>query len=180
MALRRFPPSLATRSRGAALVMSLIVLGVLMLLGVSAVILSRSQFKLAGNVQFQTLALTDAENAMTQAERWTTANWNDPGFTTKGTLAGVYPKDTAPDPLTMKWDDTNSIKVDSDGNQRYVVELYMDGRTLPTSSAAQCNNYGTPGPCPTVNVYRISTRGASRLGAAKVIQALYAVRTGSK
>jgi Tfp pilus assembly protein PilX len=167
------------RSRGAALVMSLIVVGVLMLLGVSAVILSKTQFKLAGNVQFQSLALTDAENAMTQAESWITTNWAHTGFATAGT-PGIFPKDTAPDPLTMKWDDANSVKADTDGNQRYMIELYMDNRKLPTSSVAPCAVYGPAGPCSIVNVYRITTRGASRLGATKIIQALYAVRTGAK
>ena len=169
------------RARGAALVTSLIVLGVLMLMGVSAYVLSKTQFKLAGNVQFQALALTDAENAMTQAELWVSSNWNHAGFTTPGT-AGLYPKDTLPDPLTATWDDTNSVKVDADGNQRYMIELYIDNRVLPTASVAnQCsNNYGSPGPCPAVNVYRISTRGASRLGAAKIVQSLYAVRIAIK
>jgi Tfp pilus assembly protein PilX len=169
------------RARGAALVTSLIVLGVLMLMGISAYVLSKTQFKLAGNVQFQTLALTDAENALTQAELWVSSNWNDAGFTTAGT-AGVYPKSSAPDPLTMTWDDTNSVKADADGNQRYMIELYIDNRILPTASVANLcsSNYSSPGPCPAVNVYRISTRGASRLGAAKIVQSLYAVRIAIK
>lgn len=169
------------QSRGAALVTSLIVLGVLMLMGISAYVLSKTQFKLAGNVQYQALALTDAENALTEAERWVSLNWNDGGFTTKG-KAGIYPKDTAPDPLAATWDDSNSIKVDTDGNQRYMIELYIDNRVLPTASVANLcsSNYSAPGPCPAVNVYRISTRGASRLGAAKIVQSLYAVRIAIK
>jgi Tfp pilus assembly protein PilX len=168
---------LRQRSRGAALVTSLIVLGVLMLMGVSAYVLSKTQFKLAGNVQFQTLALTDAENALSQAELWINTHANDDAFT-KGGTPGIYPKNTAPaDPLTATWDDTTSVKVDADGNQRYMIELYIDNRVLPTASIANlCNNtYGAPGPCPAVNVYRITTRGASRLGAAKIVQSLYAL-----
>jgi type IV pilus assembly protein PilX len=170
------------RSRGAALVTSLIVLGVLMLMGVSAFILSKTQFKLAGNVQFQTLALTDAENAMTEAERWVSLNSSNDGFTTAGTTKGIYPKGAAPDPLKSAWDDANSVAVDTDGNQRYRIELYIDNRVLPTASVANlCSSgYSSPGPCPAVNVYRITTRGASRLGAAKIVQSLYAVRIAIK
>ena len=173
--MRAFPSR--ARSRGAALVTSLIVLGVLMLMGVSAFILSKTQFKLAGNVQFQTLALTDAENALSQAELWINTHANDDAFI-KGGTAGIYPKNTAPaDPLSATWDDTTSVKVNGNDNQRYMIELYIDNRVLPTASVAnQCsNNYGSPGPCPAVNVYRITTRGTSRLGAAKIVQSLYAL-----
>jgi Tfp pilus assembly protein PilX len=165
------------KQRGAVLITGLIILGVLLLLGASAVTMSNTQFKLAGNLQFHNLALSDAESAVAAAESWLNINFADPGFSSVG-QPGLYPAGTAIDPFTMKWDDTTSVKVDPDGNQRYAIELYMPGRTLPTSSVAQCNTYGTVAPCPKVNLYRISARGASRLGATKIVQSLYAVRTG--
>ena len=164
--------------RGMSLVMSLIVLGVLVMMGVSAVIVANTQFRMAGNLQFQTAAMSDAESALAVAENWLPANFADQAFAQAGT-PGLYPTGTAPDPGTMTWDDTSSIKVDAAGNQRYMIELYLAGRTLPSNSVLQCSNYGTTAPCPKVNIYRVTTRGVSRLGATRVVQSLFAVRTAS-
>ena len=76
----------------------------------------------------------------------------------------------------MTWNDTNSVKVNNNDNQRYLIELYMPARRPPTASVQQCNTYGAVAPCPQVNVYRVSARGTSRLGATKIVQSLYAVR----
>ncbi len=162
--------------RGAVLITSLIILGLLMLLSASAVMMSRTQFKVAGNTQFQSLALSDAESAIAAGENWLNTNFAAAGFSTTG-HPGIYPAGTVIDPLTMKWDDATSIKVDPAGNQRYAIELYMPSRTLPTNSLGQCNSYGMVAPCPKVNLYRISARGVSRAGATKVVQSFYAVRT---
>lgn len=166
------------RQKGAALVTSLVILGLLLLIGVSAVIVSNTQFKIAGNLQFQNIAMSDAESALATAENWLPANYTHQGFAESGT-PGLYPLGTAPDALSMKWDDTNSIKADAEGNQRYMIELYLAGRTLPSNSVVQCNTYGMSAPCPKVNVYRISTRGVSRVGATRIVQSLYALRTSN-
>jgi hypothetical protein len=76
----------------------------------------------------------------------------------------------------MQWDDSTSIKIDSAGAQRYVIELYMPGRRLPTSSAAQCNTYGAVAPCTQVNLFRVTARGTSTLGSTSIVQTVFAVR----
>lgn len=81
--------------------------------------------------------------------------------------------------MTMTWDDSNSIKADAAGNQRYMIELHLAGRTLPSNSVVQCSTYGTSAPCPKVNVYRVSARGVSRLGAARIVRSLFVVRASS-
>jgi Tfp pilus assembly protein PilX len=164
--------------RGAVLVTGLIILAILLLLSAGAVMVSNTQFKVSGNMQFQTLAMSNAENTLATAENWLQIPGNaiNAGFITAGT-AGLYPTTAPIDPLTMTWDDTTSIKIDGAGNQRYAIELYMPDRTPPTSSVAQCNAYGQTAPCPKVNLYRVSARGISALGAAKIVQSLYAVRT---
>ena len=166
------------RQTGASLVAGLVILGVLALMGISGVMIANTQFKMAGNLQFQTAAMADAESALAVAENWLPANYTDQGFAQTGTR-GLYPLGTAPDPTTMTWDDTSSISVDAAGNQRYMIELYLAGRTLPTNSVVQCNTYGTSAPCPKVNIYRISSRGVSRGGATRLVQSFFAVRTSN-
>ena len=166
------------RQTGASLVTSLIILGVLALMGISGVLIANTQFKMAGNLQFQTAAMADAESALAVAESWLPENYTHQGFAQSGTR-GLYPLGTAPDPVTMTWDDTTSISVDAAGNQRYMIELYLAGRTLPTNSVVQCNTYGTSAPCPKVNIYRISSRGVSRAGATRLVQSFFAVRTSN-
>lgn len=171
-------PASRTREQGASLVTSLILLGVLALMGVAGVMIANTQFRIAGNLQFQSAAMSDAESALAVAENWLPANHTHKGFADLGT-PGLYPLGTAPNPAQMKWDDTTSIRVDPAGNQRYMIELYLAGRTLPSSSVVQCNNYGTSAPCPKVNVYRIATRGVSRNGATRIVQSMFAVRVSN-
>ena len=165
------------RQRGASLVMSLIILVVLMLLGVSALMVSSTQSKLAGNIQSQTLATAEAESALSIAENWIAQPANTLTLGAFGTVAGLYAKGSAVNPLTMTWDDTTSIKTDSAGNQRYIIEVYAENRTLPGNSGGACG-YGMPGPCPNVNLFRATARGVSRPGATRHVQSLFAVRTG--
>lgn len=162
--------------KGAVLITGLIILGVLLVLAASAVMVSNTQVRIAGNMQQQNTAMTGAESAIATAENWLNTNYDHAGFTSGG-QPGLYPAGTPVDALTMTWNDTTSIKLDAEGNQRYVIELYMPARTPPTSSVAQCNTYGMVAPCPKVNLYRISSRGVSNLGTAKIVQSMYAVRT---
>lgn len=171
-------PELRSHQQGASLITSLILLGVLALMGIAGVMIANTQFRIAGNLQFQSAAMSDAESALAVAENWLPANYTHQGFADSGT-PGLYPLGVTPDPVTMTWDDTNSIRVDPAGNQRYIIELYLAGRTLPSSSVVQCNTYGTSAPCPKVNVYRVSTRGVSRGGATRLVQSLFAVRTSN-
>ena len=170
------PVRVPAAQRGAALIVGLVVLGALLLLGIGAVTVANTQFKVSGNMQFQTIALTNAESAVATAENWLNTNFANPGFNTL-TQAGLYPSTSLIDPLTMNWTDSTSIKLDAEGTQRYAIELYMPSRKPPMSSVTQCNAYGAVAPCSEVNLYRVSGRGTSTLGATKVVQTIYAVRT---
>ena len=165
-----------TRStqRGASLVTALVLLAALSLIGAAGVMIANSQFKMASNLQFQSAAMTDAESALAVAENWLPDNSTHQGFA-DGTVAGLYPFGVTPDPMNMKWDDTNSIRVDAAGNQRYLVE-HLGARTIPSNSVTQCGGYGSAAPCAKVNLYRVSTRGESRQGATRIVQSLFTVR----
>ena len=171
-------PKSFARQRGATLVTSLIILGVLALIGVSAVMVANTQFRMSANLQLQTLAMSDAENALSSAETWLLANYASNAFVEK-TAAGIYPVNQEPNVATMTWDDTTSVKVDAAGNQRYIIAMYAPNRPLPSNSVSTPSAYGGAAPTPFVNVYRVTARGISRAGATRIVQTYFSVRTVS-
>ncbi len=165
------------RQSGSTLIVSLIILIILMLLGVTAMVTSDTQYKLAGNLQFENAAMNNTETAISSAETWlaTGTNYNNAAFTAyDASLPHLYPlgmlTDTAP--LTMTWSDSNSIQV-SDTNQRYIIELMSVGNRLAGSSQAVGGRASSG--CNQVNTYRITARGASARGTTKFIQSYYSV-----
>lgn len=143
-----FNPS---RQSGATLVMALIVLIVLMILGVSAVITANSQFKMAGNLQFENQAKNNAENQIALAEVWLAANVNAawPCFPGKGPAISA-------------------------GKDSYQIT------TLGCAIAPPGNSSGTGGSPPAnpvkINLFQITGHGASARGASRDVIAVYQVR----
>jgi len=168
------------RQHGSSLVVTMLMLVALMLMGVTAVVVSNSQYRMAGNLQFQNLAMNDAESAVAQAENWVGADnhWSNSGFSTRGT-GGLYPSTTSPipDPYTLAWDDNTSQNVvNSGGSQRYIIEVLGGCRPLPAASLANCAPYGGSASCTRVNVYRNTGRGFSARGTVKLVQSIFAVQ----
>ena len=176
------PPRLHTQ-RGASLAIALVVITVLMLSGVAAFYSSGTQLRLAGNLQYQNAALNQTETAVATAESWiaTGANFQAAGFTTYSTAVTphLYPVGylaaNSIDPLTMTWSDTNSLKVDTTGNQRYLIELLASNKRLMGSDLS-IGGRSSAG-CSTVNIYRITAHGASARGAAKTVQSAFSVKS---
>ena len=73
----------------------------------------------------------------------------------------------------MTWTDSNSLKLDADGTQRYLIEKYgADNQPLGTG----LDNGGRPlTGCQKVDVFRITTRGTSAKGTTKLVQTTYSV-----
>lgn len=182
---RGLPPS---SERGSTLVISLIVLIILMLLGVAAMNTSDTQFKLAGNLQFESMALNNAETAVAKAEaelgngvtyldgRLTTARdpTTAPGYYPPGTLAAPG-SDSVTTALAMTWNNDNSFKVpgsDTD-DQRYLIETVALDERLPIGT--QCIGCRFSGTCNKANTYRIIARGASKRGAVKFVESYFSV-----
>ena len=172
-----------TRQRGATLVIALLVLVLIMMIGITAVSTSDTQFKLAGNLQFEDSALNNAETAVTSAEIWLSngTNFNDGGFNAYdsakpqllpiGRLAGLSAPENSP--LGMTWTDTNSLSVAGNIRQRYYIELMSKDNKLQGSS--QVVGGRTSSGCNKVNTYLITGRGASARGATKFVQSYYSV-----
>ncbi|MFZ4479305.1 MAG: pilus assembly PilX family protein [Rhodoferax sp.] len=170
----------AARQRGATLVIALLILVLIMMIGITAVSTSNTQYKLAGNLQFEDGAMNNAEAAVSTAENWlaTGTNYNNAGFVTydAANAPHLYPAASTAAmvtaPLTTAWSDSNSAVVGS-GSQRYQIQLMSTNNLLTGSSAAVGRQAAAV--CNKVNTYQITGRGASSRGATKFVQSFYSV-----
>ncbi len=155
--------------RGATLIVALIIMIVLMLLGIAAVMTSNTQFKLAGNLQFQNAAKNKAENEIARIEDWLSEPGNalNACFTTYGSGCGkVYPIgqfSTVPDPRNI-----------IDSSNDYMVELI--GEKIAPPGAGLGDVCGSPGIAFDLNLYRITTVGTDARGATRYIQSVFQTR----
>ena len=191
------PPSIFNPRRqqtGSTLIISLIILIMVMMLCVTAMVTSQTQYKLAGNLQFEDAALNNAETAIAETETWLatgTPNTNA-GLISDAcasrSVAHLYPLDTtvtppapclsgyaspANDPLTMGWDNTNSVQAAATSNARHLTELLSTNNILIGSTVVVGGRRSSA--CNKVNTYRITARGISARGASKFVQSYYSV-----
>jgi len=160
--------------RGSTLIISLIVLIILMLLGVTAMNASGTQYKLAANLHFENVAMNNAETAAKAAERWLEAN-----AATLPSASSV----AAIDPFTMAWTDADTVPSvaltapdgTSDDTQRYVIG-YVGTNASPLAGVGlDCSDPSNEKNYDCVNTYLITARGQGQRGAAKFVQVFYAV-----
>lgn len=170
---------------GSSLIVTMIMLVVLMLMGVAGVVMSNTQVRMAGNMQFQMIAQSNAESALSYAEKFLVAEFMNPGFVTPSAatpqlfnvVAGANP---APNSLTTTWGDGNSLQAPGpdgrpDPKLRYRIEMLSLDQYLATAGMGVCTGYGAQASCPMVRVFRVSTRGESARGAAKVVETMFAM-----
>ena len=173
--------NLSKSQSGSTLIVSLVILVLLMLLGITAMNASDTQNKLAANLQFEDAAMNNAETAMNVGEIWlkTALNFKNSGFTTYSTNSPeIYPiggltglTSPANDPLTMTWSNSNSVEPSA--NQRYIIEKMSDNSRLVGSNQSMGGRTSTG--CNQVNTYRVTARGESRRGAIKFVQSFFSV-----
>ena len=169
------------RQRGvSSLFITVILVLVVMLLAVTAAVLSNTQFKLAGNIQFENVAINRSEGGVATAENWlkTGTNGKNASFTTYSSdTPYLYPigymATNSLDPLTMTWSDSNSFAVGGADNQRYLIEKY-GADNQPLGSGLDDHSLPLTG-CQKVDVFRISSRGLSAKGTVKFLQTTYSV-----
>jgi len=178
MSMNTKPLNLSRQRGVSSLFITVILVLVVMLLAVTASVLSNTQFKLAGNMQFENIAMNLAYGAVASAESWlrTGTNGKNAAFTTYSTdTPYLYPMGytttNSIDPLTMTWSDSNSLNNGASG--RYMIEKYgADNQPLGTG----LDSGGRPlTGCQKVDVFRISARGASHKGTLKLMQTTYSV-----
>jgi len=161
---------------GISLVISLIILVVVTLLGLSVVNTSVFEERMAGNTRDRTLAFESAEYAMREAGDFLSGAVLPP-FTAEGGATGAYFRNlnTSPNGETEEayWRDTHAwasksvAATESAGvlvgqaQPRYVIEEYP---------AISCAGYSKKWPPPPPrNIYRVTARGVGRTTEAVVI-----------
>ena len=174
---------LIDRQRGAAqLFVTVVLLMVVMMLGITAIIVSTTQFNLAGNLQLENIAFNLAEGSSATAENWLSdpaaSNSTNVGFTTYSTgTPYLYPigylAANSVDPLTMTWSNSNSLAVNGDHTRRYVIEKFgADNQVFN----AELNVGGRAlSGCQRADLFRITARGTSAKGTTKLIQSAFMV-----
>lgn len=153
---------------GLALIMSLVILLVLTLLGVTSMNTSNLQTLMTSNSQYQTSALNSAEEVMASAQDTVNAHIAS-GSTTKPT--GYYyigaTAENEIDLSTFNWDGTN---VGTVGSAKYIIE-YTGDTTINAASLAWRQSRGIAGD--TVSVFRITARAPASRGAMRYVQTVF-------
>ncbi len=138
------------RQSGASLVIALIVLIVLMILGVGAVMTANSQFKMAGNLQFENQAKNNAENQLAIAESWLNIN----GGPTSTYVQGAPVKTSV-------------------GQNSYIIKL-IGANKVPIGGSAVVGQQAPSGTS-SVNLFEVIGHGESARGASRDVVAIYEV-----
>jgi type IV pilus assembly protein PilX len=161
--------------RGMVLVISLIMLMVLTMIGLSSTRISSLEVIMGVNTQNSVESLMLAEDSALAAEIKITEDFG--GAPTinlsENTVDGFY-LDSEIDLQTVDWSSLSHESVARTGHpdREYIVE-YIGPRTLPGSSLA----VGTGSTSEIRYLYRVSGRGDSERGSARVVQTIYALRT---
>ena len=165
------------RQRGAmSLFVTLVLLVIVMMLGITGAMMGNSQFRIAGNLQYENVAFNLAETAAAAAQLST--NFNDSGFTTYNASgkAYLYPiADPPVDPFGLGWTNSDSFAVGGNDNERYVVQRIATNIRYPDdvmtgSHQTSCNRQ---------DVFRITARGVAATGTVKFVQTTFSAPTPS-
>lgn len=161
-----------TAQKGSVLIVSLIILLVLTMIGVTAMGTSSLEEKMAGNSRDRELAFQAAEAALTDAQTFLEGIVATGGFTNVG---GLYALTTSPDiQATSTWNATNSRAYSATlpniaTQPRYIIEL------RPTTGGSETIDLNDPGnSAQAITMFRITARGTGGTNTAVVIlQAFY-------
>lgn len=166
--------------RGAALIVSLVILAVMTLLGVTAMSQSRLETLMAGNLQIQTSSLANAENALTQSENEISNITTDSStFNFDDTNDGIYLYDRANpenniNPVMQIQSNAGFSTATDSANippERYIVE-YLGPRIIPGESIIIGRQ--TPGAGSQVHLFRNTALSFNNdNGARRLVQSIF-------
>lgn len=150
---------------GAALALSLVAMAILTIIGIAAMNSTLLQMLLAGNMQFQSSALVNAENTLVTGERVakTMPLQTDYGTAGKYNIAVDGDKDLF---AASTWS-LYSI-ADTDANNRYLLE-HGGAQTIAGNSSA----WGATTTGVTVKVIRVTAHSEGTKGAVRMVQSIY-------
>ena len=165
------------KQKGAALILSLLILLVMTLIGVTAMQTTTMEEKMAGNMNDMNVALQTAEAALRAGETdledlFSTADFTNTGGS--GPFNYKWSVGTAPDPFAnATWANDTSSKsytafTGNGGNGRYFIEKV--GVVDTSSSEEQClDQHGDPCTGGILESFRVTARGTGLSGTAVVI-----------
>ena len=167
--------SLSLAQKGIALFISLVLLLVLTIVGVSSVQTTSLEERMARNAHDSVLAFQAAEMALRQAEEWLIANAPEAtDFSNAGTngLWTVAPFGVAPRWETAgAWSSGNTIQVpvavaNVDSQPRYMIEYLA---SIDQTADQYELGRGYPVLNETINVFRVTARGVGGTDSAQVL-----------
>jgi Tfp pilus assembly protein PilX len=175
--------ALATQRGAAQLFVTVILLLIVMMVGITSTIIASTQFKLAGNLQFENNAFNQAESAAAVAQSWLRSTTpkaiadNAAFQASNGSCTGHLCAKTTTDPIgaanrayTIDWTDANSLAVGGDETKRYFIQQVAKA-VRRNGPGAMRNEGDAPVKCePLGDLYRVSARGMSAKGTTKIVQ----------
>jgi type IV pilus assembly protein PilX len=154
--------TLRSRQTGSALIISLLILIVMTLIGITGMGTSGLEEKMAGNDRDAALAFQAAEAALRDGEAYyNSAAIQSPAAAFDGTNAGLIPQGTNPDVLADgTWGNsrTYSGNIDEVNTQpRYIIEML--GVVGDTANDVNVQGYGESSGLGNVTAVRVTARG---------------------
>jgi type IV pilus assembly protein PilX len=147
------------RQQGSTLVISLMILVVMTLIGLTGIATSTLEEKMAGNTRDQAVAFQAAEAALRNGENYYN-NIVSPAAAFNGSIAGLYDVGDLPDVNDDgTWDTARTYAGDIAGvkeNPRYIVELL--GEIGDTTDDLNISGYGESTGLGSVTAARITAR----------------------
>ena len=151
---------------GVTLVVSLIILVVLTLLGVTSMESTRTEVAMAGNLRESNLTFEAAEAGLRAAEAFVEATTSSTDFNDPAN--GLYAElDSDPDyDLSATWasSQTASTSIAYLIEQPRFIINYLGDRSQNVVAAVNIGGYGSSQPGLTVSNFRITSRGAGQSG----------------
>lgn len=173
--------STASRQRGVALIVSLIILITLTLLGLTAIQRTTTDLTMAGNQRETGLMFQAAEVGLTTAENFIEASTSNGDF--NNAPAGLYTVDAenpgynSPDYYDgLEWLNNSSLaatNLDAKEQPRFMIE-YLGDRQQNALASINIGGYGTQQTGDIVSIYRSTSRGMGLTGnAVRLVQSYY-------
>lgn len=159
------------QQKGAVLVISLIILLILTLIGITSLRSTTLEQRIAGNIRDISIALQSSESGLRDAELFIESLPNTGDF---GSATGLYALGTAPDPLlSSTWTANSSLSGSTLGTSlsvplaapRYFIELRS---SVSTGGSLNVTGYGAAEQN-SVSLFRIVSRGQGPSGTSMVL-----------
>jgi type IV pilus assembly protein PilX len=149
------------RQRGSALIISLLILIVMTLLGLTAMGTSGLQERMAGNTRDMTLAFQAAEAALRDGERYYEDVIMSPGSAFNGDVPGLYPPEARPNLFAdATWVNARVYSGTIQGvaeQPRYIIQML--GPVGDPEDDLNISGYGDSSGIGNMTAVRISARG---------------------